>query len=183
MGQEARIIESNALLSRRDPSVPLSDLEARGQALFDWHRGEDLETSTGIKNGLLWHSSFVKAIVFLTDTGPDAGTAIIAGSHKINAPVAELAEMVRTEPALLHQIQAEAGDALLFSGASLVLLSPAVRDSFLTRGRSPAEACCHASPELRPDSDGLERAFFAVAFAPTVRAAQGWLSAISVFLI
>ena len=29
-----------------------------------------------------------------------------------------------------------------------------------------AEACCHASPELRPESDGSERAFFAVAFAP-----------------
>ena len=42
--------------------------------------------------------------------------AIIAGSHKIDAPVAELAEMVRTEPALLHQIEAKAGDTLLFSG-------------------------------------------------------------------
>ena len=29
-----------------------------------------------------------------------------------------------------------------------------------------AEACCHASPALRPESDGSERAFFAVAFAP-----------------
>ena len=114
MGQEARIVESNALISRRDPAVPLS--EARGQAAFDWHRGEDLQTSTGVKDGLLWHSSFVKAITYLSDTGPDAGTAIIAASHKIDAPVAELAEMVRTEPALLHQVVAKAGDTLLFSG-------------------------------------------------------------------
>jgi len=140
--QEARIVESNSLISRRDPAIPLS--EARGKAVFDWHRGEDLQTgTTGVKGGPFWHSSFVKAIVYLADTGPDGGTAIIAGSHKIDAPAAELAEMTRSEPALLHQIEAKAGDALLFS-----------------------EACCHASPELRPESDGFERAFFAVGFAP-----------------
>ena len=190
MGQEARIVESNALISRRDPAVPLS--EARGQAAFDWHRcaaapvlrcpaaqlccpraaaathtrhcggcrGEDLQTSTGVKDGLLWHSSFVKAITYLSDTGPDGGTCIMAGSHKIDAPVAELAEMVRTEPALLHQVVAQAGDTLLFSGERCdeeKLCRSSDSDSGMLLGRGLLPRVAGAAARVRRQRAGLLR--------------------------
>jgi len=107
MGGEARIVEMNAHINRRDPN--------HQEGRYDFHRGTDIPFGTHTHEGL-FHCNFVKTLTNLTDLGPDdGGTAVIAGSHKIDVPPATLIELAYEDPSLIHQVIAPAGSTLLFS--------------------------------------------------------------------
>ncbi len=108
MGGEARIVEMNAHINRRDP-----DYGAHGR--YGFHRGTDIPFGTHTSAGL-FHCNFVKTLTNLTDLGPeDGGTVVIAGSHKIDVPPQTLIELAYEDPSLIHQVVAPAGSTLLFS--------------------------------------------------------------------
>ena len=108
IGGEARIVEMNAHVNSRDP-----DNTWEG-GLAGFHRGTDV-TYAGHTHGGLFHCNFVKTLTNLTDLGPDdGGTAVIAGSHKIDAPPKELIALAEADRSLVHQVVAPAGSTLLF---------------------------------------------------------------------
>jgi len=110
IGGEARIVEFNAHINSRNPD---DTFEAEPE--FGFHNGIDIPYGSHTENGL-YHCSFVKTLTNLTDLGPDdGGTVVIAGSHKINRPVAEMTACAYDDRSLIHQVVAPAGSTLLFS--------------------------------------------------------------------
>ena len=108
IGGEARIVEMNAHINSRD-----RDNTWEG-GLAGFHRGTDVPYA-GHTHGGLFHCNFVKTLTNLTDLGPDdGGTAVIAGSHKIDAPPNELIALAEEDRSLVHQVVAPAGSTLLF---------------------------------------------------------------------
>ena len=108
MGGEARIVEMNAHINSRDPDNTWEE------NLTGFHRGTDVPYAGHTHDGL-FHCNFVKTLTNLTDLGPDdGGTAVIAGSHKIDAPANELIALAEEDRSLVHQVVAPAGSTLLF---------------------------------------------------------------------
>ncbi|MCY3761735.1 MAG: phytanoyl-CoA dioxygenase family protein [Gemmatimonadetes bacterium] len=108
IGGEARIVEMNAHINSRDPDNTWE------KGLAGFHRGTDVPYA-GHTHGGLFHCNFVKTLTNLTDLGPDdGGTAVIAGSHKIDAPPKELIALAEEDRSLVHQVVAPAGSTLLF---------------------------------------------------------------------
>ena len=108
MGSEARIVEMNAHINSRDPDNTWEE------KLTGFHRGTDVPYAGHTHDGL-FHCNFVKTLTNLTDLGPDdGGTAVIAGSHKIDAPANELIALAEEDRSLVHQVVAPAGSTLLF---------------------------------------------------------------------
>ena len=63
----------------------------------------------------------------MTDVGPDdGGTTVIPGSHKITWPQKEMIAAAMEDERLIHQVEARAGDVLLFP-ESLIHSSTAIR--------------------------------------------------------
>ena len=107
IGGEARIVETNFHINRRDPEAD--------NDRFDFHRGTDVAFASHEHDGL-FHCNFVKTLTTLTDIGPDdGGTVVIPGSHKIDLQPERLIETAYEDYSLIHQIEAPAGSTLLFS--------------------------------------------------------------------
>jgi hypothetical protein len=110
IGGEARIVECNAHINSRNPGETFEP-----EPKFGFHNGIDIPYGSHMENGL-YHCSFVKTLTNLTDLGPDdGGTVVIAGSHKINVPVADAIACAYEDRSLIHQVIAPAGSTLLFS--------------------------------------------------------------------
>ena len=108
IGGEARIVEMNAHINSRDADNTWEE------GLAGFHRGTDVPYA-GHTHGGLFHCNFVKTLTNLTDLGPDdGGTAVIAGSHKIDAPPNQLIALAEEDRSLVHQVVAPAGSTLLF---------------------------------------------------------------------
>jgi len=109
IGGEARIVESGAIINRRDPAT------CQERPDYGFHTGNDIPFGSHIANGL-YHCNFVKKLTNLTDLGPDdGGTVVIAGSHKINVNEQKAVECAYRDPRLIHHVVAPAGSTLLFS--------------------------------------------------------------------
>ena len=122
IGGEARIVEMNAHINHRGPHT----------GTHDFHRGTDIAFASHTRDGL-YHCNFVKAVTNLTDLGPDdGGTAVIAGSHKVDVAIGPLVKAAHEDPDLIHQVVAPAGSTLLF-----------------------CEALIHASGPIRSDNERL----------------------------
>ena len=110
IGGEARIVE---LAVTSNVRLPGSHLDPEPQLGF--HSGMDIPFGSHTQNGL-YHCCFVKTLTNLTDLGPDdGGTAVIAGSHKIQAPLEDIIAAAYEDRSLIHQVVAPAGSTLLFS--------------------------------------------------------------------
>ncbi|MEZ4708540.1 MAG: phytanoyl-CoA dioxygenase family protein [Caldilineaceae bacterium] len=125
VGGAVRLEESEAIINARpadfDPAAPVR---------FGFHTGTRPDLGTYTENGL-FHCNFVKTLTNLTELGPDdGGTVVIAGSHKIKAPQAQLIACAYADPSLIHQFIAPAGSTLLF-----------------------AESLIHATGQLRSDRE------------------------------
>ncbi|NRA40221.1 MAG: phytanoyl-CoA dioxygenase family protein [Planctomycetes bacterium] len=104
MGSAARINETNAAINSK------WEWGSTG-----WHRGADVQVSSHYKRNL-FHCDFVKTLVNLTDYGPDdGGTVCLPGSHKLDVPQAELAQLINEHPELAHQFIAPKGSVFLFA--------------------------------------------------------------------
>lgn len=110
IGGEARIVELNAHINSRNPKEKFTK-----DPKFGFHLGIDVPYGTHVKNGLL-HCSFVKTLTNLTDLGPDdGGTVVVAGSHKMDMPEADVIACAYADRSLIHQVIAPAGSTLLFA--------------------------------------------------------------------
>ena len=137
MGSEARIVEVNAHINRRDPDADLS-----APATFGFHRGTDVPFGTH-RDGGLFHCNFVKTLTNLTELGPDdGGTTVIAGSHKLAQPPEELIACAYRDRSLIHQVVAPAGSTLLF-GETLIHATGQVRSD-----RERAIVICGYAPTM-----------------------------------
>ena len=137
MGSEARIVEVNAHINRRDPDADLS-----APATFRFHRGTDVPFGTH-RDGGLFHCNFVKTLTNLTELGPDdGGTTVIAGSHKLAQPPEELIACAYRDRSLIHQVVAPAGSTLLF-GETLIHATGQVRSD-----RERAIVICGYAPTM-----------------------------------
>jgi len=110
IGGEARIVELAVTSNVREP-----DKYRDPKPKLGFHAGMDIPYASHTQNGL-YHCSFVKTLTNLTDLGPDdGGTTVIAGSHKIQAPLEDIIAAAYEDRSLIHQVVAPAGSALLFS--------------------------------------------------------------------
>ena len=125
VGGAVRLEESEAIINSRPP-----DYDPSAPVRYGFHTGTRPDLGTYTENGL-FHCNFVKTLTNLTDLGPDdGGTVVIAGSHKIKAPQAQLIACAYEDPSLIHQFIAPAGSTLLF-----------------------AESLIHATGQLRSDKE------------------------------
>jgi len=109
VGGAVRLEESEAVINSRHPDHPPTDPPRYG-----FHTGTSHGFGTHTENDL-FHCNFVKVLANLTDLGPqDGGTTVIAGSHKMTVPCAEIIEAAYEEPSLIHPVVAPAGSLLLF---------------------------------------------------------------------
>lgn len=85
LGGEARIVEQNCIINRRDDTVA-GERGRHGVGenfVPPWHRGADISSSSHVQNGLL-HCDFVKTLTNLTPLGEgDGGTLVILGQPPI----------------------------------------------------------------------------------------------------
>ncbi|MCE7983059.1 MAG: hypothetical protein DYG89_17890 [Caldilinea sp. CFX5] len=125
VGGVVRLEESEAIINSRAP-----DYDPGAPVRYGFHTGTRPDLGTYTENGL-FHCNFVKTLTNLTDLGPDdGGTVVIAGSHKIKAPQAQVIACAYEDPSLIHQFIAPAGSTLLF-----------------------AESLIHATGQLRSDKE------------------------------
>ena len=124
IGGEARLEETEAIINRRDPNFIFPhDLQS---APTGFHTGAEHGWGT-YEEGGRFHSLFVKTLAFLTDVGKDdGGTALIPGSHKMGWKQNEMIQAANEDPSLITQIEAKAGDVLLFA-ESLIHSTTAIR--------------------------------------------------------
>src|SRR3989442_244482 len=126
VGGSVRLEESEAIINRRDPNADLSAWAGRRVVPTGFHTGTRHGWGTYMENHR-FHCLFVKTLAYLTDVGPDdGGTAVIPGSHKMTWPQREMIEAAMMDERLIHQVEAKAGDVLLFP-ESLVHSTPAIR--------------------------------------------------------
>jgi len=112
VGGSVRLEESEAIINARAP-----EFDANAPRRYGFHTGTRPDVGTYTENGL-YHCTFVKTLTNLTDLGPDdGGTVVIAGSHKVKAPEAQIIACAYEDPSLIHQVIAPAGSTLLFGEA------------------------------------------------------------------
>ena len=110
LGMVQEIVGGTVRLEQSDAHIrrPVPEAEQR----YGFHRGINpgfTHTDRG-----LYHFSFVKTLTNLTDLGPDdGGTAVIAGSHKLNCGEDDMVGAAYDDPALVHQVAAPAGSTLV----------------------------------------------------------------------
>lgn len=125
VGGSVRLEESEGIINSRPP-----DYDPTAPRRYGFHTGTRPEFGTYSENGL-YHCNFVKTLTNLTDLGPDdGGTVVIAGSHKVKVPQAQIIACAYEDPSLIHQVIAPAGSTLLFG-----------------------EALIHATGQLRSDKE------------------------------
>lgn len=111
IGGEVRMVESNAHINSRAPDWQDED---DATCKYGFHRGTDVPFGSHTRNGL-YHCNFVKTLTNLTELNPDdGGTVVIAGSHKMDLPPAQLIECAYEDRSMIHQVVAPAGSTLLF---------------------------------------------------------------------
>jgi hypothetical protein len=126
VGGAVRLEESEAIINRRDPKAELPPLAERRVIPTGFHTGTRA-TWGGYYEKDRFHCLFVKTLAYLTDVGPeDGGTAVIPGSHRMTWPQPEMIQAALEDERLIHQIEAEAGDVLLFP-ESLIHSTTAIR--------------------------------------------------------
>ena len=121
VGGTVRLEESEAIINAREPGAALDPAPQYG-----FHTGTRPQYGTYTENGL-YHCHFVKTLTNLTELGPDdGGTVVIAGSHKVQRPQAEIIACAYQDRSLIHQVVAPAGSTLLF-GEALVHATGQIR--------------------------------------------------------
>ena len=114
VGGSVRLEESEAIINSRNPDE--SDDLPRGKRVHPtgFHRGATATWGCYYEQER-FHCVFVKTLAYLTDVGPDdGGTAVIPGSHRMNWPKEDMIAASVENDDLIHQVEASAGDVLLF---------------------------------------------------------------------
>ena len=168
VGGSVRLEESEAVINRRDPAY-----DPAAPRRYGFHTGTRPEFGTYSENGL-FHCNFVKTLTNLTDLGPeDGGTVVIAGSHKVKAPQAQIIACAYEDPSLIHQVIAPAGSTLLFA-ESLVHATGQIRSDnervILIGGYTPP--MFRAWPGQEPTADFI--ASLPEVYKPLIAGTESW---------
>ena len=108
VGGKVLLEEATVIVNSRDPEVdPNQPFE------YGFHRGGQPGFDSYIYDDL-YHCTFTRTLTNLTDLGPDdGGTALIAGSHKLNCNENEMVAAVYENPKLIHHVEAPAGSTMI----------------------------------------------------------------------
>ncbi|BBH24943.1 hypothetical protein Back11_62880 [Paenibacillus baekrokdamisoli] len=116
VGGPVRYEEQECSINRRNPND-----EATNIRNLAWHRGMSPDFSNYAVAGRS-HYLWIKAIVFLTDIGPDdGGTSVIPGSHRTDSIAGIVPEL---EPWMVHQAKGKAGSVMFFTEALIHSVTP-----------------------------------------------------------
>ncbi|UVI29443.1 phytanoyl-CoA dioxygenase family protein [Paenibacillus spongiae] len=120
VGGPVRYEEQECSINSKHPEDDHIDVKKLG-----WHRG--IGTDFSVFNGEgRKHYLWIKAIVFLTDIGPeDGGTSVIPGTQN-KGTVEDL--IPDLEPWMVHRAQGPAGSVLFFSEALIHSVTPILSD-------------------------------------------------------
>tara|TARA_B100000519_G_scaffold122219_1_gene105531 strand:- start:484 stop:1308 length:825 start_codon:yes stop_codon:yes gene_type:complete len=140
VGGEVRLEETEAIINRRDPENNLPKVNSHRYQPIAFHRGTKHGWGTYIEQGK-FHCVFVKTLAYLTDVGrDDGGTTLIPGSHRLTWSEKDVVEAALADENLLYQVEAKAGDILLFA-ESLIHSTTAIRSenerTILVAGYTP----------------------------------------------
>lgn len=168
VGGSVRLEESEAIINARAP-----DFDPSAPRRYGFHTGTRPEHGTYTRNGL-FHCNFVKTLTNLTPLGPDdGGTVCIAGSHKIDAPQADIIACAYEDPSLIHQVIAPAGSTLLF-GESLIHATGQLRSdrerAIIIGGYTPPYF--RAWPGQEPSAEFI--ANLPEVYKPLIAATESW---------
>lgn len=153
VGGDVRLEESEAIINARNPDRDLSG-DTRRSVPTGFHTGTRHGFGTWEEGGR-FHCLFVKTLAFLTDVGPDdGGTAVIPGSHRMTWPQSEMIAAAQEDPSLVVQVEAKAGDVLLFP-ESLIHSTTEIRSDnervILVSGYTPPMLREWPGNEVRPE--------------------------------
>jgi hypothetical protein len=154
VGGAVRLEESEAIINRRDPNADLDTLFRRRKNPTGFHTGTRATWGCYAERDR-FHCIFVKTLAYLTDVGPDdGGTCVIPGSHKMTWPQKEMIEAALADERLIHQVEAKAGDVLLFP-ESLIHSTTAIRSDrervILVSGYTPTMLREWPGNEISPE--------------------------------
>jgi len=114
VGGPIRLEETEAIINSREPETAPWDPASSEIEPLGFHTGARHGWGT-YEQRHHFRCLFVKTLTFLTDTGPgDGGTAVIPGSHRLSWPQDEIIGAAMADKRLIHQVEARAGDVLLF---------------------------------------------------------------------
>lgn len=120
VGGRVRYEEQECSINCRNPLDATTNIRNLG-----WHRGISPDFCRYASAGQS-HYLWIKAIVFLTDIGPeDGGTSVIPGTHR---SVSDAEIVPELEPWMIHQVQGSAGSVLLFTEALIHAVTPILSD-------------------------------------------------------
>ncbi|MCQ6561236.1 phytanoyl-CoA dioxygenase family protein [Paenibacillus mendelii] len=120
VGGPVRYEEQECSINSKHPDDNHIDVKKLG-----WHRGIGTDYSVFKGEGRK-HYLWIKAIVFLTDIGPDdGGTSVIPGTQSTGT-IGELVPDL--EPWMVHRAQGSAGSVLFFSEALIHSVTPILSD-------------------------------------------------------
>lgn len=126
VGGEVRLEEHQFIINYPDPQETAATYRAKPIREEGWHRGIAPNFGSFQVNGHS-HCLFTKALIYLTDNGPDEGTWVVPGSHRLDLPTKKLTEFI--DGTLVRQLEVNTGDVLILS-----------------------ETLIHSAPRLRPGS-------------------------------
>jgi hypothetical protein len=114
VGGSVRLEETEAIINSRDPEDSDDLFKSKRVHPTEFHRGTTATWGSYYEQDR-FHCLFVKTLAYLTDVGPDdGGTAVIPGSHRMNWPKDDMIAAAMEDDDLIHQVEASAGDVLLF---------------------------------------------------------------------
>lgn len=114
VGGMVRVEETEAIINSRDPSLHRHPVARRRVEAIGFHTGAREGWGTFYEDDH-FHCLFVKALVYLSDVGPDdGGTAVIPGSHRLRWPLSDIVRAATSAEEMVHQVVAPAGSVLLF---------------------------------------------------------------------
>lgn len=114
VGGTIRLEETEAIINSREPETAPWDPASSEVEPLGFHTGARHGWGT-YEQRHHFRCLFVKTLTFLTDTGPgDGGTAVIPGSHRLSWPQDDIIAAAMADKRLIHQVEAHAGDVLLF---------------------------------------------------------------------
>lgn len=126
VGGEVRLEEHQFIINYPDPDETAVTYHTKPIGEEGWHRGIAPSFGSFQNNGYS-HCLFTKALIYLTDNGPDEGTWVVPGSHRLELPTKKLKEFM--DETLVRQLETQTGDVLILS-----------------------ETLIHSAPRLRPNS-------------------------------
>ncbi|MDP6112647.1 MAG: phytanoyl-CoA dioxygenase family protein [Planctomycetota bacterium] len=118
LGGESRLEENQAIISH--PGKHSEECLEKDFPRTGWHRGLNPDYA-GFDSSGHYHCLIPKLATYLSDNGPNTGTWVVPGSHRMTTPVKEMIKIL--DRSLVRQVDAEQGDVLLF-GETLMHSAP-----------------------------------------------------------